>query len=243
MRVRFLCESPIFEEASLTLSDLALSPTAIVTAAAALIAVYVSWQQWRTARHKLAVDLFDRRLQAYRALNNAVTARHNEILALTFDQITRDPPAEALSAFWTAKSDAYFLFGPHVHRAMDRVEDRLKLLLDAKAEFTTDPDRHPSDYVKVIRYSANVFGAQDRLLEAAKPYMMMGAVGAARSLIWRKKEQLGASIEHTNLGRNDELLTNLAFGSENGCVEGSEPPTANQSSSGSPASPPVDPVP
>ena len=215
----------------MTTSQLALTPTAVASAVAALVAVYIAWQQWRTARHKLAVDLFDRRLQAYRKLNDSITARHNEILALTFDQITRDPPTEALGAFWTAKSDAYFLFGPHVHRAMDRVEERLRLLLDAKADFTTDPDRHPADYVKVIRFSANVFGAQDRLLEAAKPYMMMGAVGAARSLRWRKREQLVASTEHTNREHNNELLTNLAFGSENGCVEDPEPPTANKSSS------------
>ena len=81
---------------------------AIASSFAAIVVAYVAWQQWRTARHKLAVDLFDRRLAAYRALNNAIGTRHNEILALTFEQVTRDPPTAALREFWAASQTRIF---------------------------------------------------------------------------------------------------------------------------------------
>lgn len=187
-----------------------LTLTAIVTTTAALVAVYIAWQQWRTARHKLAVDLFDRRLQTYRALNEAITTRHNEVLALTFEQVTSNPPTQALAAFWAAKSDAYFLFGRDVQKAIDWTEEKLRILLDEKSEFTTDPDRKMPDYVKVIRASANVFGAQDRLLEAVKPYMMLGMIGAARPRLWRRREPLGSGAEHAGPDRTNELVTSLA---------------------------------
>lgn len=186
---------------------------AIASSFAAIVVAYVAWQQWRTARHKLAVDLFDRRLAAYRALNNAIGARHNEILALTFEQVTRDPPTAALGEFWAAKSDAYFLFGPRFHQAAERVEDRLRSLLEAKTTFMMDRNAHPSEYVAVIKASANVFGAQDKLLGATKPYMMMGSVGAAKSLRWRR-EELGAGTELAGPKVNQDLIKGLAFGSK-----------------------------
>lgn len=217
------------------MDKLALTPTAALTAITALIAVYIAWQQWRTARHKLAIDLFDRRLRTYRDLNDAIANRHNEILALTFDQVTSDPPTQALTALWTAKSDAYFLFGKDVHQAIEKVEDRLGLLLEAKAEFTTNPDSQPPDYVKVIRFSANVFGAQDRLLEAVRPYMMMGAVSVARSFRWKRRERLGAGSEHVTRDQTAELMTNLAFGVEQGAKREDSLVTPNHLSSRSPA--------
>lgn len=33
---------------------------------------YVAWQQWQTARHKLKLDLFDRRLRVYQATKDLV---------------------------------------------------------------------------------------------------------------------------------------------------------------------------
>ena len=36
------------------------------------IGAYIAWRQWRTAHDKLKLDLFDRRLTAYRKLTDAV---------------------------------------------------------------------------------------------------------------------------------------------------------------------------
>jgi len=41
---------------------------AALTPSVALIAVYIGWQQWRTARDKLNLDLFAKRLAIYEAL-------------------------------------------------------------------------------------------------------------------------------------------------------------------------------
>ncbi|HGM7285730.1 TPA: hypothetical protein ACKP7V_001531 [Stenotrophomonas maltophilia] len=40
----------------------------------ALMVFYVAWRQWRTARNKLKLDLFDRRFAAYEELREAANA-------------------------------------------------------------------------------------------------------------------------------------------------------------------------
>ncbi|NRP02031.1 hypothetical protein [Stenotrophomonas maltophilia] len=40
----------------------------------ALMVFYVAWRQWRTARNKLKLDLFDRRFAAYEELRDAANA-------------------------------------------------------------------------------------------------------------------------------------------------------------------------
>ncbi|MBC7160507.1 MAG: hypothetical protein H5U26_00145 [Immundisolibacter sp.] len=45
---------------------------ALLTPTIAIIAVYIGWQQWRTNRNKLKLDLFDRRFTVYDAARTLI---------------------------------------------------------------------------------------------------------------------------------------------------------------------------
>jgi hypothetical protein len=49
----------------------ALGPT-IVAVVVGLVASYIAWRQWQTAKHRLRLDMFDRRLAVYNAVKNLI---------------------------------------------------------------------------------------------------------------------------------------------------------------------------
>jgi hypothetical protein len=46
--------------------------SALLTPTIALVAVYIGWQQWRTNRNKLKLDLFERRMAIYEAARDLI---------------------------------------------------------------------------------------------------------------------------------------------------------------------------
>jgi CYTH domain-containing protein len=92
----------------------------------------VAWQQWRVARNKLRLDLFDRRYKVY----NATRA----FLSLVLDNAVTE---EKLAEFNLATSDAEFLFGDDVVQFLTQIRQRATNLLSLKIpdKFTILPAR------------------------------------------------------------------------------------------------------
>ncbi len=86
----------------------------------AVVIAYVAWQQWKTSRGKVKLDLFDRRFQAYQAMR--------DVLGKMF---TVGVTSEEVVKFWFATANADFLFGPDIKKYRDELFKRGGNLVDA----------------------------------------------------------------------------------------------------------------
>ncbi|PTR14475.1 hypothetical protein C8R31_106148 [Nitrosospira sp. Nsp2] len=76
-----------------------------------IAATYISWQQWKTNKLKLKLDLYDRRVRIYEVVKNT--------LQLVLKESNVSP--SDLSIFWTSASQADFLFGPEIPEYIDEI--------------------------------------------------------------------------------------------------------------------------
>ncbi|SFI82356.1 hypothetical protein [Nitrosomonas sp. Nm34] len=73
--------------------------------------VYIAYQQWRTNQQKLNFDRYDRRLKVYDEVR--------KILSLIIQKGTAN--YEDLRKFYSATSEAYFLFGNEIQDYIDEI--------------------------------------------------------------------------------------------------------------------------
>lgn len=88
---------------------MSLLPTIII----GLIAVFIAWRQYVTARQKLRLDLFNRRFDIYK-----------QVVELMELGVTTAPPAqiaEGLAKFATISLEAKFLFPEPITQIIDTV--------------------------------------------------------------------------------------------------------------------------
>lgn len=147
------------------------------------IVAFIAWRQWRTAKDKLALDLFDRRLVAWRLIQKHLKKRIDEILKAHSTGQQPEFVSEHLRSLWVAIDEAHFLFGDDVRRAMTEVDDVIFAWGGA------DPDEYverTTQLGRVGKISARHVGleklnrARRELRQAVEPYMAMGAIGVAR---------------------------------------------------------------
>jgi hypothetical protein len=86
----------------------------LVTLVIGCAVAYVAWQQWQVARHRLRLDLFDRRYKVYDATRKFLSI------------ILREARFEdsQLFEFYAGTSDAEFLFDSHVVKYLEQVRKR-----------------------------------------------------------------------------------------------------------------------
>ncbi|MCX5513380.1 hypothetical protein C3941_00105 [Kaistia algarum] len=84
---------------------------ALLTPVIAIVAVYIAFAQWTTARRKLALDLFEHRFQFYRNAQAAI----RPIIA------SGKPTMEDEKAYLRVLDEARFLFGTEVYEYLDDV--------------------------------------------------------------------------------------------------------------------------
>lgn len=80
--------------------------SALLTPIIAIITAYIAYQQWRTNRNKLKLDLFDRRFVVYDAARNLI----RDVLTQTH------PSDEQLLAFRAKTGEASFLLNESIAR-------------------------------------------------------------------------------------------------------------------------------
>lgn len=64
---------------------------ALATPTLALFAIFIAWLQWKTAREKIKLDLFDRRFQIYQNVEKSLLmiTRHSKASDETIGELTR----------------------------------------------------------------------------------------------------------------------------------------------------------
>ena len=108
----------------------------LLTPVIAAVATYIAWQQWRTNRQKLELDLYERRLRIYEEVQ--------KILRI----IARDTKASLsdLLEFRTSVSEADFLFGPEIREYIDEIYTHSCNLGRWNDEYRDITQVHPEGY-------------------------------------------------------------------------------------------------
>jgi len=143
---------------------------ALLTPAIALLTAYIAWQQWRTNRTKLSLDLYDRRIHVYEQVKR--------ILSL----IMRDARVsyDELLAFRANTSQADFLFGPEIPKYIDEIYQRAVKLEYWTKEYRDYTQEKPPgyDHEKVVSSKHAelewLSGQFDPALEKFRRYLHVG---------------------------------------------------------------------
>jgi len=104
---------------------------ALTTVVLGAIAVYIAWRQWRTAQDRLAVDLFERRFQAFQELTQTITGAFNTKASVTIDDLAK---------FDVATEKARYLFGAEVHNYLKEVRPKLIAIYTGEFALRSMPD-------------------------------------------------------------------------------------------------------
>lgn len=134
--------------------------------------VYVAWRQWKTAREKLVLDLFDRRLNIYRQVRSAVNAISASSGAGIGDQHRQ---------LLDAKIEGRFLFGLEVCMTLERIEElgfKLKTFYALRDDNGTFDPETRSEIVgnlagKVAEQVLQMVNLTDSLGRLLQPYLAM----------------------------------------------------------------------
>lgn len=110
--------------------------SALLPISTALFAAYLGWQQLTTSKHKLKLDLFERRLKIY-----------NEVQKLLMIVVREGYVSlEQLSAFKIAVSDAEFLFGDDIQKYIQELCGHVLKLHQWKSEYRDSSQVKPDGY-------------------------------------------------------------------------------------------------
>lgn len=77
---------------------------------------YVAWEQWQTAKRKLDLDLFERRLEVFSETRTFIDSI----------RVNQGTTSAALIQFLNATNPAYFLFGPEIRQFLTDLYERSK---------------------------------------------------------------------------------------------------------------------
>ncbi|MFE0233631.1 hypothetical protein ACFW0F_06820 [Brucella anthropi] len=139
----------------------------LLTPIIALIAVGVAFMQWRTAHHKVVMELFERRLAVYRELVSTAKNIINEG-NLVVPNICRDLVA--------IRSEARFLFGADVESAINHLIDKAKRVGELRGGYWRDLSHLPQFAPRAKELEGlieELVTAADTLSDVCAPYMRM----------------------------------------------------------------------
>jgi len=156
--------------------------TALLTPTIALAVAWVSFQQWRTARAKLNLDLFDKRYAVYRGATEAI------------GEITRHGGCKNNASFklmMNAWSESQFLFGPEVQHFLDEMLDVIIAIQSAEhviEDSHLDGDERAAQVKIKWDGVKRLSKERKRLVSVFKPYMLMDHRRIGTATEWLKEK-------------------------------------------------------
>jgi hypothetical protein len=97
----------------------------LLTPVIAVIAAYIAWRQAQTASHKLKLELFDRRFQAF-----------EEVKKVFGSMFTIGIKSEQITQFWFATMNVEFLFGEEIKQYREEIFRRGGNLADVSNDLS-----------------------------------------------------------------------------------------------------------
>lgn len=145
-----------------------------------MIVAFIAWRQWETAKDKLTIDLFDRRLLAWQRIQKSLKDRTKEILAAHDNEMQPAFVNDTVHGLWTALDDAQFLFGPEVRTAFQELDDAVFAWGGMHPHEWTPAEGDRSSKLRAVRVGhKRVNDARAKLREAVEPYMALDKIGVA----------------------------------------------------------------
>ncbi|ARO25010.1 hypothetical protein CO659_31095 [Rhizobium sp. S9] len=141
--------------------------TALLTPTIAVAVAWISFQQWKTARAKLNLDLFDRRYAVYRGATDALRA-------IARDGGCKDD--EAFGLMLNAWSESQFLFGPDVQEHLDELLDAILTIQSAQhiiEDGQLEKDERSAQVKKKWEGVKRLSKERKHLVGVFEPYMLM----------------------------------------------------------------------
>ena len=134
------------------------------------VAVYIAWQQFRSNRSKLQLDVYDRRLRIYQELLDLLRA------------VMRNADAswDDLGKFVRGTAEADFLFGDDISTYLRDIHLRCVKLRTANAQYLDYTQEIPPGYdhtkvVEEIHAALNWLIQQDEIAKSKfRPYLRIG---------------------------------------------------------------------
>jgi hypothetical protein len=127
--------------------------------AVALLAAVIAYSQAKTARSKLVLDLFDKRMDAAQKLKDVM------VTILARDEVD----VQDAIGFLRARDNASYLFGPEVLAFLDKIHKRISALRVAKARRERTGDAFDREQ-ELLAELADFFTTLDTL---TRPYLQM----------------------------------------------------------------------
>lgn len=149
------------------------------------IVAWIAYQQWVTAKNKLALDLFDKRFAANKRIIDLMAQRANERV---------EKADRMIGAYGTPLSDeldreiieARYLFGEAVFQKMIATTDKLESLVRAKSKLHEINDVLLDDPVldahmaKISTAWRTVSRLKHEVADLVEPYMMLDHISVSR---------------------------------------------------------------
>ena len=129
-----------------TMKDIVQILSGLLTPLIAILAGYIAWQQYRTARDKLKLDLYDRRFRVYRGLMDFLHAVIQEGSA------SRD----ALGKYYSETNEKKFLFDADVTDYMEEVRDKAVRLRQVGRKIENLPENQEQERSTAIDEDAEL---------------------------------------------------------------------------------------
>ena len=111
----------------------------LLTPLIACLTVYIAFQQWKTNKQRLKLDLYDRRIRIYQEVKKIIRSIVRSGVAFNADEILD---------FRHSVFDAHFLFGEEVIKYLDEIDSRANNLCYYVIQ-TSDRD---NDKIKTDEY-------------------------------------------------------------------------------------------
>lgn len=135
--------------------------SALSTPAVALIVAWIAWRQWRTAREKLVLDLFEKRWEIFHVAEAAVGL------------VIRDGDArenDAIRDVAVLRSKASFLFGDEVEKYLGDLQKRMAQIGLANDMMASHNHEKPWPKIKNDNFIA-ILKFNEEFSKLCAPYM------------------------------------------------------------------------
>jgi hypothetical protein len=137
---------------------------ALATPAIAVLAIVIAVFQWRTAHQRAVLDLFDRRMQVYEAISDAISEIMREGNATT----------NAIVSFDQAAVRAPFLFGNEVDLFLQQTRKRMIALRYAEVKTKSDNDEIRGRAADLAaKHLMDLTGFYKEFADRVRPYVKM----------------------------------------------------------------------
>lgn len=139
----------------------------------------IAYLQWRTAKNKLALDLFDRRLSVFTMINSAVEEFLSNGRALHPNDASERWKSSPMARFWTHYDSARFLFGPEVCDSLDELVERMSNFKSIASSL--DAEEPGANETLLDHAESEVLDSLTRFRDAVSDYVSFGHIEVRRA--------------------------------------------------------------